>query len=155
MPTTAFPRSPQRLFPLYPGAQGLLVDFESRRTTALDGGETVILVHDTRVLTRRGNALSMRDIANGSVAPLPGQLAELGDVLHQPPVSYVSPLIADLSNSEIIGTLPPGVRPLALSKDGRALVPARSADAANLAIGSTGAGHTHRNHTPSPVPTFR
>jgi hypothetical protein len=131
----AFPRFPQRLFPLYPGAQALLVDFETRRTTALDSGETVILVSDTRVLTRRNNSLSIRDIASGSVKPLPGQLAELGDVLHQPPMSYVTPLIADLSNSEIIGALPNGVRPLALANDGRALIPARSADAANLAMG--------------------
>jgi hypothetical protein len=131
----ALPRSSQRLFPFYPGGQGLLIDFETRRTTALESGETVIAVHDTRALTRRGNSLSVRDVVSGTITALPGQLSEIGDLLQQPPMTYVTPLIADLSNSEIIGAIPNGVRPLALSRDGRALVPARSADAANLATG--------------------
>jgi hypothetical protein len=131
----AFPRAPQRLFALYPGAQALLVDFETRRTTTLLAGETVIALFENRALTRRGNSLSIRDVATGNAVALPGQLAELGDVMHQLPVSYITPLIVDLSNSEIVGALPTGVRPLALSNDGRALLPARSADAANLALG--------------------
>ena len=131
----ALPRSPQRLFAFYPGAQALLVDFETRRTTLLESGETVIAVDGSRALTRRGNGLWVRDVVTGSVTALVGQLSDLGDVLHQPPMTYVTPLIADLSNSEIIGAVSNGTRPLALSKDGRALLPAQSADATKLATG--------------------
>jgi hypothetical protein len=129
------PRASQRLFAFYPGGQGLLIDFETRRTTALETGETAIAIHDTRALTRRGNSLSVRDLVSGTVAALPGKLAEIGDVLHQPPVSYVTPLIVDLSNNEILGAIPNGARPLAVSRDGRALLPARSSDGTNLATG--------------------
>jgi hypothetical protein len=129
------PRRAERLFALYPGAQGLLLDFEARTTTLLDAGETVISSFGTSVLVRRGASLSMRDVKSGTQALLPVQLAEIGDVLHQPPISFVSPAVVDLSKSVLVGALARGVRPLALARDGRVLLPARGADANALALG--------------------
>jgi len=131
----SLPHRAERLFALYPGAQGLLLDFETRTTTLLEAGETVISSFETGVLVRRGASLSIRDVKSGTQTQLPVQLAENGDVLHQPPITFVSPAVIDLSKSALVGALPRGVRPLALARDGRVLLPARSADANALALG--------------------
>ncbi len=113
-------RTGLRLVPLYPGAETMLVDLETRDVHLLSAGDLVIATVDTKALVRRGGALVLYDAADKSTRDLGVSVARLPEVLVQGPFAFVSPALVDVARGELRGTTP--LRPLALSTQGLLLV---------------------------------
>jgi len=109
-----------RLVPVYPGADSLLVDLETRDVHTLEAGDLVLAVWEQRALLRNRQSLRIYDATRRSSQKLEGELARLPDLLENGRFVFVSPLLVDLERAEIVGKSQ--LRPLALASDGRLLV---------------------------------
>lgn len=113
-----------RLLHFYPGSETRLLDMQDGRVLALKVGDIVVHTFEARALVRRRNALWLYDAEAkepaSSWTDLHVSVDEVADELHQGRYSWISPQWVDLKEGRVLGTQP---RVLALSDDGRALVP--------------------------------
>ncbi len=124
----------QRLVPVYPGAEALLVDLETRDVHALEPGDLVIALWGSRALLRNRQTLRIYDAAKRSFQKLDVELSRISDVLSAGQFVFVSPALVDLGRGEIKSKSP--LRPLAVSNDGKLLVAEGGAGSAErLALG--------------------
>ncbi len=129
-----WPTASPRLVPVYPGQDALLVDFEKKRTVALEPRDSVLLVAGSRALVRRADNLLLIDVDTKVERPLAALPDPLPDVRLQPPVAVVSPFVIDLERARVLGT--EAGRPLAVTRDGHVLVAlGRDASADAVALG--------------------
>lgn len=114
------PNGSPRLLPLYPGTESALFDTERRELLPLQPGDFVLAVRNTRALVRRGKALVMYDAETRKERALPGTIDRFPELLVRDAYVFISPLLVSLDASTAVELK--GVRPLALSEDGRVLV---------------------------------
>ncbi|MCC6215291.1 MAG: hypothetical protein IT376_10505 [Polyangiaceae bacterium] len=131
--TDAFPGPPSRLLALHAGRDTALLDLSDETLHALPPRAVVIATHGERALVAGATSLTVVRVgaedalAVGAAAPSPDVVVGVG-------VGVVSPWVVDLARGEVLGTI--DRRPLAVSRDGRALVAeGADADAGRLASG--------------------
>jgi len=112
--------SGERLVPVYPGSEAMLVDLETRDVHALEAGDLVLAARGSRALIRNRQALRIYDAASRSSQKLGVEAARISDVLLSGQFAFVSPALVDLERGELAGQSP--LRPLALASDGKLLV---------------------------------
>lgn len=123
----------ERLVPLYPGADTVLFDADTRRLHRMAPGDLVLGTHAGVALVRRGRSALLFDADKGASAVLTNELDARGTLQRQKQLIYASPFVFDLSTREVLGSVPG--RGLALSTSGAVLLPARAATASSLAEG--------------------
>ncbi|MCB9589979.1 MAG: hypothetical protein H6718_31485 [Polyangiaceae bacterium] len=110
-----------RLLDFYPGSETRLLDMQDGRVLPLKVGDIVVHTFEAHALVRRRNALWLYDAeAKEPWTDLHASVDEVAEELHHGRYSWVSPQWIDLEEGRVLGTQP---RVLALSDDGRALVP--------------------------------
>lgn len=116
-----WPSTPERLVPLYPGSDALLVDLDRRASVRLDPGDQVLATSGPRALVRRRGTLVLLDVDQETTKTLLTSLPRLPSVLSDGPLAAVGTWILDLAAGEVIGSV--SARPLSLTPTGHALVP--------------------------------
>ncbi len=112
----------QRLVPLYPGGDTLLIDLARRETHLLKPSDLVIHIFETRALVRRRDRLFVFDVETRSELELEVTLDALPYVLTQGRFAVVTPAVVDVGAGALVGVT--RERPLALSRSGQLLVAA-------------------------------
>jgi hypothetical protein len=120
-----------RLVPLYPGIEALVVDLETRETHALERRDRVIASRGTTLLVERRGRLLLGDVRE-QLLPI-GRPAPVSPILRKPPVVFLRPWLVDLEQGLVRGRLERDA--LALTRDGALLVPRRDGDARRLPEG--------------------
>jgi hypothetical protein len=123
-----WPEAPQRLLPLYPGSDALLVDLERRVTHPLTPGDRVMATSGARALARRGKRFVLFDADTRTETPLPGEVEKLAGLAVEGSFVAVGTLVFDLERATLLGRVKG--RPLALTLAGEALVAEGGAAAA-------------------------
>jgi hypothetical protein len=123
-----WPEAAQRLVPLYPGSEALLVDLERRITHPLSPGDRVVTTSAARALVRRGKRFVLFDADSRKETPLPGEAEKLAGVAIEGALVAVGTLVFDLERGVLVGKVKG--RPLALTLEGAALVAEGGAAAA-------------------------
>ena len=115
-----WPDVPERLVPLYPGSDVLLVDLDTRKTVPLTPGDRVLATSGEFALVRRDKALVWFDTTRGADTLLTSALAPFAGLVVQGSFVAVGSLVVDARAGRVRGSVPG--RPLALAQDGAALV---------------------------------
>jgi hypothetical protein len=110
----------QRLVPLYPGGDTLLIDLARREPHLLKPGDLVIHTFETRALIRRKDRLVMFDVETRTERELDVTIGPLPYVLAQGRFAVVTPAVVDVGAGTLAGVT--RERPLALSRSGQLLV---------------------------------
>jgi hypothetical protein len=132
--TQVWPRHTNRLVPVYPGQDAVLVDLAKKRTQLLLPRDRVLLVDGPRALLRREDNLLVVNVDTGSETPLAALPSPVADVIVQSPMAVVTPFVVDVRQGNVIGTL--SRRPLAVTTQGHVLVAlGRDGDANQVARG--------------------
>jgi hypothetical protein len=118
----------QRLVPIYPGGDTMLLDLVQREPHLLKPGDLVIHTDATHALVRRRDRLFVYDVETRVEQQLDVTLGALPYVLTQGPFAVVTPAVVDLGAGKLAGLT--RERPLALSRNGRLLVAAGGAPSA-------------------------
>ena len=116
----AWPGSPTRLVPLYPGADALLFDLERRATVRLEAGDQVLATGGARALVRRRGAILLFDVDKNSTKTLVPKLPPLPFVVVQGTMAVVGTAVLDVLRDDPLGTV--SGRALALTPSGDVLV---------------------------------
>lgn len=124
-----------RLVALYPGAGTVLLDLDRRELHTLEPGDAILAIDGLRALLRRGRELRFYDAATRTLSAAVGTVAQLADVLREPPIVFITPLVVDVARAAVARELDPAERPLAVTSDGRVLTAAQPAAERALAIG--------------------
>lgn len=95
---------PQRLVPLYPGADAVLVDMERRELVILQQGDGVLGVLGALALVRRGTSLLLLDTEDGTTKELAADLPDFGQILEESPFVYAEPYLVDLAQRTVVGS---------------------------------------------------
>lgn len=127
------PTEAPRLLALYPGLETVLFDADRRELLPLRSGDVVLATRAGRALVRRANALLFYDADSRTEQPLAVTLERYPALLLTPPFVFVSPALVNLDTASLVGVS--RERPLALSSEGRLLVPSVAADGSQLARG--------------------
>ena len=122
-----------RLLALYPGPETTLFDADRRELVPLRTADVVLATRAGRALIRRGSSLLFYDADSRTEQLLPVTLERYPALLKTPPFVFVSPALVNLDAGALVGVS--RARPLALSSEGRVLVPELEADGARLARG--------------------
>jgi hypothetical protein len=123
------------LLPLYPHNDSLILDLDTGRLHALPEGTRVLGVHGKRALAERASKLLFLAIEGDSVTetPLPGARNPLDPLIQSGGYLSLGARLFDLSNAQMVGIFPE--RPLALSDDGKGLLPTRVTGSLSLPLG--------------------
>jgi hypothetical protein len=141
-----WPEAPQRLVPLYPGSEAVLVDLETRVVHPLAPGDRVVTTSGARALVRRGKRFVLFDADSREESALGGDAERLAGVALESARAAFGTLVFDLEEGKLLGKV--GGRPLALTPGGEALVAeGGSATGERLARGPL------RWHTPAAPPS--
>ncbi|HEX6763816.1 MAG TPA: hypothetical protein VF103_00025 [Polyangiaceae bacterium] len=116
----AWPARPLRLFPLYPGADALLVDLERRSTVRLEAGDQVITTSGARALLRRRGGVVLLDVEKSTTKTLLPKLPPLPFVVVEGSLAVVGSELFDVLRDDPVGSV--SGRPLALTPSGEVLV---------------------------------
>ncbi|MCA9629648.1 MAG: hypothetical protein KC766_18365 [Myxococcales bacterium] len=118
-----------RLLHFYPGSETRVLDLQNTEVLPLKVGDIVLHTYEAHALVRRGNSLWLFDAqaaeSSGDKSAwldLGAKVDEVSEELHRGRFSWVSPQWIDLGAGRVLGKQ---ARVLALSDDGRALVPLR------------------------------
>jgi hypothetical protein len=138
-----WPDAPTRLVPLYPGAEVLLLDLDTRQSVPLASGDRVLATNGSFALVRRDKTLLWFDATSGSETVLTSVIPPFAGLVLESGVVAVGSLVIDAKLGRVLGSVPG--RPLALAADGTALVAEGGAPSAEgFARGPL------RWHTPAP-----
>ncbi|HYO93203.1 MAG TPA: hypothetical protein VER33_01775 [Polyangiaceae bacterium] len=125
--------SSERLVALYPGADAVLYDAELRALHRLQPRDAVLAQWAARALVRRGRQALLFDAELQRELDLGIELDPMGEVLRKGPLVSACPWVVDLEAGRVLGSVPG--RALALSTDGRVLLPVTPPSATALAQG--------------------
>lgn len=114
-----FERTPM-LVPVYAKQGTVILDLDTRRSSALGENDWVVGSYGKRALVRRGETLSLWN--DGKLVPLAGKASIMAQALRTGSMVLVPPLVVDLETGSVLGEIPGHA--LALSSSGAALVPA-------------------------------
>jgi hypothetical protein len=124
------PERVTRLFPLYPGADAVLMDMDRRSLVKLTPGDDVVATSGAVALVRRGTDLVAYDADSGRERKLAAPLEAFGPTLLAGSVALVPPFVVRLpkartgkkavSEPSVLGRAPGAV--LGLEQSGRVLV---------------------------------
>lgn len=123
---------PIRLVPVHPGQDAVLVDLDTREVESLETGDEVVATEGTRALVLRGSDVVVHELG-GRERTLLGPAADFGRILRAESIVVVPPHVVDLRTGQPLGTT--GDTALAVTPDGRLLVPADPGDAGRLPRG--------------------
>ena len=127
-------RAGSRFVPISSGQNPVVVDLEARRVIPLKAGDVTIAGAGDHVLLRRGERLVLWNVAAQTESLLPGELWPFGEVLETRGTVLVEPLIVDVTNARLLGTV--AGRAAALDVGGRVLLAETpSVSGAALAVG--------------------
>lgn len=123
-----------RLLAVHPGRDTLLLDLQARAFVPLSAGDSVLCTHESWALVERDHTLVLFDVDDKRETVLAEGVADLPELFLNFPAVFVSPLGVDVAEGRTIGHLDVEARPLALTRDGRVLLPVR-AQAGDFATG--------------------
>jgi hypothetical protein len=122
-----------RLVALYPGPDTTLFDADRRELVPFRSRDVVLATRAGRALIRRGSTLLFYDADSRTEQILPVTLERFPSLLLTLPFVFVSPALVNLDTATLAGTSTS--RPLALSSEGKLLVPEVEADGSRIARG--------------------
>lgn len=115
-----WPAAPERIVPLYPGPDTLLVDLETRSARRLRPGDRVLVTSGTRALVRREKTVLLVDASTGEETTLVPSVEPFAGLVVAGPYAAVGKTLLDAATGGVVGSLPG--RPLALTPNGDALI---------------------------------